>query len=96
MQVTQEDAGLPEALDCTIEGIEYFIGNDYMENTYAKLHLRIQEDEVSGLGHVGFNVDTPPTHLGHADFIVPKERFLQAMESNFKAGERCKVHSTHS
>ena len=89
-QASINDSLLPRALHCTVEGLEYFISDDNLHNTFAKLYLRMAEENTDFAG-TAFSVDLPPSHLGHADFVVSEERFFESMESAFKIGHRCKV-----
>ena len=90
MQAPHDESLLPSPLECVVEGLEYFMSNDDLANTYVRLLLRVGEN-VPCLSGRQFPVELPPSHLGHADFIIANNRFLQSMESHFKAGDRCKV-----
>lgn len=80
---------------CKVVDLQYVIGEDDCSNTYVRTKLEIQalDSEESPLQGQTFTVDLPPSHLGQADFLVPKGRFGASKQHSFCIGEACQVNS---
>lgn len=85
-------SGLRNAEPCKVVGLEYVIGSDKLENTYARVQLMLSDENLTpDLQGKSFSVDLPPSHLGQADFVIHSQRFQNSLASKFRLGHRCRV-----
>ena len=70
--------------------LDYIISDDGTSNTCAKLRLQLS-DPASPLQGRTFDIELPPPNCGHAEFVVPKHRFLASVHRKWKVGDCCQV-----
>ncbi|KAL0024726.1 hypothetical protein WJX77_011758 [Trebouxia sp. C0004] len=70
--------------------LDYMISDDGTSNTCAKVRLQLSQP---GSPHQGrtFDIQLPPPNCGHAEFVVPKHRFLASVHRKWKVGDCCQV-----
>ena len=73
-----------------VAALDYVISNDGTSNTCAKLRLQLS-DTASPLVDRTFEVELPPPNCGHAEFVVPRHRFLASVHRMWKRGDCCQV-----
>lgn len=74
---------------CVI-ALDYIISDDGTSNTCAKLRLQLS-DPSSPLQGRSFDIELPPPNCGHAEFVVPKHRFLASVHRKWQVGDCCQV-----
>ena len=70
--------------------LDYIISDDGTSNTCAKLRLQLS-DPGSPLRGRTFDIELPPPNCGHAEFVVPKHRFLASVHRKWTVGDCCQV-----
>ncbi|KAL0034434.1 hypothetical protein WJX79_002167 [Trebouxia sp. C0005] len=70
--------------------LDYIISDDGTSNTCAKLRLQLS-DPGSPLQGRTFDIELPPPNCGHAEFVVPKHRFLASVHRKWQVGDCCQV-----
>ncbi len=70
--------------------LDYIISDDSTSNTCAKLRLQLS-DPGSPLQGRTFDIELPPPNCGHAEFVVPKHRFLASVHRKWQVGDCCQV-----
>lgn len=65
---------------------------DMRRSTVAVLMLKLLDDS-SPLRGREFDVELPPPHHGHPEFVFLKSRFDSAVKRRWKVGDRCQVRS---
>lgn len=75
-----------------VTALGYAISNDGTSNTCARLQLRLTDPTSPLLGRT-FDVELPPPNCGHAEFVVPRHRFLASVQRRWMPGDQCQVRS---
>lgn len=70
--------------------LDYIISDDGTSNTCAKLRLQLS-DPGSPLQGRTFDIELPPPNCGHAEFVVPKHRFLASVHRKWQVGDCCQA-----
>ena len=70
--------------------LDYVISNDGTSNTCARQRLRLSAPS-SPLVDRTFDVELPPPNCGHAEFVIPRHRFLASVHKRWKQGDQCQV-----
>jgi len=73
-----------------VVALDYIISDDGTSNTCAKLRLQLS-DPGSPLQGRTFDIELPPPNCGHAEFVVPKHRFLASVHRKWKVGDCCQA-----
>ncbi len=90
LQAESRGQRMREVEPATVTALDYIISNDGTSNTCAKLKLRLS-DPASPLQGRTFEVELPPPNCGHAEFVVPRHRFLTSVHRMWKRGDCCQV-----
>ena len=73
-----------------VTALHYVISNDGSSNTCARLTLCLSDPASPLLGRA-FDVELPPATNGHAEFVIPKHRFLTSVRRMWGLGDLCQV-----
>lgn len=73
-----------------VTAINYIISDDGTSNTCARLRLQL-DDPNSPLEGRSFDVELPPPNCGHAEFVIPRHRFLASVRRKWQRGDCCQV-----
>ena len=79
---------LRPAEPCVVDKVEYHIASDGTESTFARLKLRLSDLDSPLYGRV-FSVDIPSPSMGHAEFVVLRDRFEASMRHVWSLGDSC-------
>lgn len=94
MQTESRGQRMREVEPAQVMALDYIISNDGSSNTCARLTLCLSDPTSPLLGRT-FDVELPPATNGHAEFVIPKHRFLASVHRMWRRGDRCQVTAFH-
>ena len=79
-----------EVEPAVVVALDYSISNDGTSNTCARVDLQLT-DPRSPLAGCTFQLELPPPNCGHAEFVIPRHRFLTSIQRQWACPDECQV-----
>ena len=90
LQAESRGQRMREVEPAHVIALSYVISNDGASDSCARLTLRLSDPESPLQGRT-FDVELPPATNGHAEFVIPRHRFLASVNRMWKRGDCCQV-----
>lgn len=90
LQAGSEGQGMREVEPALVTALDFSISNDGTSNTCARVELQLT-DPTSPLLGCTFHLELPPPNCGHAEFVIPRHRFLTSIQRRWACPDECQV-----
>ena len=87
---TEQQVSMREVEPAVVIALDYSISNDGTSNTCARVELQLTAPDSPLLGRT-FQVELPPPNCGHAEFVIPRHRFLTSVHKRWIHPAECQV-----
>lgn len=90
LQAGREGQGMREIEPALVTALGFSISNDGTSNTCARVELQLTDPASPFLGCT-FQIELPPPNCGHAEFVIPRHRFLTSIQRRWACPDECQV-----